>query len=107
MAKPVLHASRQVVKRSGATLTTTLCGRMSGKSVDGMNIADTPGEVTCKICLLLQAPTPGDTFNRPGDVKTQYAGMKADLTRSIQDAAKIRVVHFPLQANAEDEANGR
>ncbi|NJM10601.1 MAG: hypothetical protein HC889_00610 [Synechococcaceae cyanobacterium SM1_2_3] len=34
----------------GATLTTTLCGRMSGKSTDGMNSDESRAAVTCKHC---------------------------------------------------------
>lgn len=46
----VLHASK-VVTRGTATRYTTLCGRMDAKSRDGMNIAGSAAEVTCKLCL--------------------------------------------------------
>lgn len=46
----VMHKSR-VVERPGYTRFTTLCGRMNKASQDGMNIADTDDQVTCKFCL--------------------------------------------------------
>jgi hypothetical protein len=46
----VLHKDRQIVGRYG-TKWTTLCGRMNKRNSDGMNIADTDAEVTCKFCL--------------------------------------------------------
>jgi hypothetical protein len=50
----VLHKDRVVEIRSiSAVRTTTLCGRMNKRSWDGMNIADTDAEVTCKFCLKL------------------------------------------------------
>lgn len=45
-----LHKDKQVI-RSYGTKFTTLCGRMNVQSTDGMNIADTDAEVTCKFCL--------------------------------------------------------
>lgn len=52
MAKMVLHKDKVVEIRSiGATRVTTLCGRMNKQSADGMNIADSDEEVTCKFCL--------------------------------------------------------
>jgi len=48
--KVVLHASR-IIKRGTATRFTTVCGRMNAASRDGMNIAETETEVTCKFCL--------------------------------------------------------
>lgn len=47
--RKVLHKSR-VVSFSGYTRTTTVCGINKIVS-DGMNIADTDAEVTCKFCL--------------------------------------------------------
>lgn len=46
-----LHKDKQVNLGNGATRFTTLCGRMNRRSMDGMNIADTDAEVTCKFCL--------------------------------------------------------
>lgn len=46
-----LHKDRQVSLGAGATRFTTLCGRMNKRCSDGMNIADTDAEVTCKFCL--------------------------------------------------------
>ncbi len=46
-----LHKDRQVNLRNGATRFTTLCGRMNRRCSDGMNIADTDEQVTCKFCL--------------------------------------------------------
>jgi hypothetical protein len=50
MVKMVLHKDKQVSLRCGMRFTT-LCGRMNIKSLDGMNIADSDSEVTCKFCL--------------------------------------------------------
>lgn len=48
------HKDKVVVIRAlNAVRTTTLCGRMNKQSHDGMNIADTDEEVTCKFCLKL------------------------------------------------------
>lgn len=47
-----LHRSK-IIQRPGYTKTTTLCGRMNRKSSDGMNIANTDEEVTCKFCRSL------------------------------------------------------
>lgn len=47
-----LHKDRQVI-RPGRTIYTTLCGRMNRQSRDGMNIAATDAEVTCKFCIRL------------------------------------------------------
>lgn len=48
----ILHQSKVVtIKSIGAVRTTTLCGRMNRQSRDGMNIANTDDEVTCKFCL--------------------------------------------------------
>jgi hypothetical protein len=47
----VLHKDRQVDLGNGATRYTTLCRRMNRRSSDGMNIAHTDAEVTCKLCL--------------------------------------------------------
>ena len=46
-----VHMYRQVERPNGAILTTTLCGRMSGKGADGINSTDKRAEVTCKFCL--------------------------------------------------------
>lgn len=48
----VQHEGR-LIKREGRTKTTTLCGRMNKKNVDGMNIAGWGEAVTCKFCLAL------------------------------------------------------
>ncbi len=50
VTKMVLHASR-VVTRGTASRYTTVCGRTNKASRDGMNIADSAAEVTCKFCL--------------------------------------------------------
>ena len=47
----VLHASRQRANRFGGETYTTVCGRMNKASNDGMNIANSDAEVTCKFCL--------------------------------------------------------
>ena len=44
------HQAKQIVRNFGIR-TTTLCGRMNSNSRDGMNIAATTEEVTCKFCL--------------------------------------------------------
>jgi hypothetical protein len=49
MAKRVLHKGRQF-QRWGGTVYTTLCGRMAVGN-DGMNIANSDAEVSCKFCL--------------------------------------------------------
>lgn len=49
-AQLVMHCAR-IVNRKEYTICTTLCGRMNRRSRDGMNIADTDAEVTCKHCL--------------------------------------------------------
>lgn len=51
-----LHASK-IIKRANYTRTTTLCGRMNAASQDGMNIADDPRNVSCKLCLKKLATT--------------------------------------------------
>lgn len=45
-----VHMAKVVERRNGL-LTTTLCGRMSSKSQDGINSTDDPAKVTCKFCL--------------------------------------------------------
>lgn len=47
----ILHKDRQRQNAFGGTTWTTLCGRTNRASLDGMNIADTDAEVTCKFCL--------------------------------------------------------
>lgn len=47
----VQHKDKRVDLRNGAVRYTTLCGRTNSRSIDGMNIADTDAEVTCKFCL--------------------------------------------------------
>jgi hypothetical protein len=49
-AKMVLHQGRQIARKSH-TVYTTLCGSMNARCADGMNIANTRAEVTCKHCL--------------------------------------------------------
>jgi hypothetical protein len=46
----VLHKGRMII-RSWGVRNTTLCGRMNRRCSDGMNIADTDEQVTCKFCL--------------------------------------------------------
>ena len=46
----ILHEAKKA-ERKGHTVYTTLCGRMNKQSHDGMNIADTAAQVTCKFCL--------------------------------------------------------
>lgn len=46
----VLHKGKQV-QRQAHTIFSTLCGRSNARSRDGMNIADKPEQVTCKLCL--------------------------------------------------------
>lgn len=46
-----LHKDKQRPNRFGGTTYTTLCGRMNRRSTEGMNIADTDDQVTCKFCL--------------------------------------------------------
>jgi hypothetical protein len=48
------HLAVSKVSPFGGTLTTTLCGNMSGKSVDGMNSGE-GHSVTCKNCLKIMA----------------------------------------------------
>lgn len=45
-----LHRSK-IIERPGVRITTTLCGRMNVACSDGMNIAETDDEVTCRFCL--------------------------------------------------------
>ena len=40
----------RVLRRRVAVVTTTLCGRMSDKSADGINSTTDPAKVTCKLC---------------------------------------------------------
>jgi hypothetical protein len=54
MGRKVLHKSL-VIHRTHVTITTTQC-RRSVNGSDGMNIADTDAEVTCKFCLRLMNP---------------------------------------------------
>lgn len=53
-----LHKDRQRPNRFGGTTYTTLCGRTNRACSDGMNIADTDAEVTCKFCLKLMENQP-------------------------------------------------
>lgn len=46
-----VHMAKVVERRNGALLTTTVCGRMSGKAQDGINSTDDRAKVTCKFCL--------------------------------------------------------
>lgn len=50
MAKPVLHKSL-IIERPQWTITTTLCRRVSNAR-DDYNVADSDGQVTCRLCLL-------------------------------------------------------
>ena len=47
----VLHKDKQRKNAFGGTTFTTLCGRTNRQSRDGMNIANSDKEVTCKFCL--------------------------------------------------------
>lgn len=47
----VLHEVRVRSNRFGGTSHGTLCGRTNRACTDGMNIASTSAEVTCKFCL--------------------------------------------------------
>jgi len=49
--KMVQHKDRQYKNRFGGMTYTTLCGRMNAACNDGMNVANTDDEVTCKFCL--------------------------------------------------------
>lgn len=47
-----MHKSKVIIRDGGNWIrTTTLCGRMNKQSADGMNVADTDQDVTCKFCL--------------------------------------------------------
>jgi hypothetical protein len=48
-ARVVMHQSR-VRNLANRTITSTLCGR-NRTTGDGMNIAETQAQVTCKFCL--------------------------------------------------------
>lgn len=50
-----LHAGMMRPNRYGGFNNNSLCGRTSRASCDGMNIAPTDEEVTCKFCLNLMA----------------------------------------------------
>lgn len=54
----VKHKDKNRPNRYGGTTYGTLCGRMNSACSDGMNVADTDAEVTCKFCLRLMAPKP-------------------------------------------------
>lgn len=71
-AEMVQHKGRQRQNAFGGTTFTTLCNRMNRRSVNGMNIANSDAEVTCKFCLSMMRqsallatvhshPTPGDS----------------------------------------------
>jgi len=55
MSKPVTH--KQVYRRNafGGISNRTVCGRVSERQPDGMNIGE---EVTCKFCQRLLARNP-------------------------------------------------
>lgn len=53
-----LHKHKNRPNRFGGTTYTTLCGRMNAASSDGMNVAETEAEVTCKFCLRIMAAAP-------------------------------------------------
>jgi len=48
-----LHKSRVRKNAFGGVTTTTECGRTNAASDNGMNIATSDNEVTCKFCLKL------------------------------------------------------
>ena len=50
----VLHEGKSIQRREH-TVYTTLCGRSSGRVVDGMNIAERPEQVSCKLCIRKRA----------------------------------------------------
>jgi hypothetical protein len=47
------HKSNMKENRFGGWSNRTLCGRSNRASSDGMNVAATDAEVTCKFCLKL------------------------------------------------------
>lgn len=49
----------KVLRRRAAVVTTTLCGRMSSGSRDGINSTTERDKVTCKFCLSLLARVQG------------------------------------------------
>lgn len=49
--KMKLHKGKRVKIGTDAYRLTTLCGRMNASFNDGMNIAETDKQVTCKFCL--------------------------------------------------------
>lgn len=46
-----LHKANNRPNAWGGTRYGTLCGRTNRGCSDGMNVAETDAEVTCKICL--------------------------------------------------------
>ena len=54
-SRRVLHKSWVKANAFGGTTYTTQCNRVSGRGADGMNIADSDAEVTCKFCLQIIA----------------------------------------------------
>lgn len=47
----VLHKSDNRQNAYGGTTYRTLCRRSNARSRDGLNIAETDAQVTCKFCL--------------------------------------------------------
>lgn len=64
-----LHQSQIIERPDGSHTTRTLCGRESGQSQDGMNIADDDAAVNCLLCIKLRRSRPirrtptGNTFH--------------------------------------------
>lgn len=48
MSKPVTHESKVSANAFGGQAFGTLCGRMSDRAADPINVGE---EVTCKLCL--------------------------------------------------------
>lgn len=53
-----LHQSLLIQRGPDVWVTRTLCGRESGQSNDGMNIAENSADVTCKFCLKMRQKRP-------------------------------------------------
>lgn len=53
-----LHKERNRPNQWGGTNYGTLCGRTNRANSDGMNVAETDAEVTCKFCLKLMEARP-------------------------------------------------
>ena len=58
----MLHQAKNKMNRRGGMIVSTSCGRSNKASDDGMNIAFSDKDVTCKFCLAImnrrKGPTP-------------------------------------------------